>query len=181
MSHVLTLLLLVYSAGLGQHPISDFDPAVGTTCSCGVLSSYSINEDDSTQIRSLIQMQQSAWNAGDLEKFMQPYWNSPKLTFSSGGQTTRGWQATLDRYRKKYSSKDLMGQLEFSNLEIDLLSDQSALVLGQWKLVRAADQPHGNFTLVLKKMGQGWKIVHDHSSLFEEPESNSNDDLPLPQ
>lgn len=178
MFYALALSAIVFGVGLEGREIPAVCPSIGFQNEIVVASVESKYEDDAKLIRSLIQQQQTAWNAGDLEKFMQPYWKSPKLTFSSGGQTTRGWQATLDRYKKKYSSRALMGQLEFSNLEIDLLSEQSALVLGQWQLVRAKDQPHGNFTLVLRRFVDGWKIVHDHSSLFDEPESETSDQHP---
>ncbi|MEM9943822.1 MAG: hypothetical protein AAF939_19830, partial [Planctomycetota bacterium] len=39
-------------------------------------------------IEQFLKIQQQAWNQGDLEKFMESYWKSPDLTFSSGGKTT---------------------------------------------------------------------------------------------
>ena len=90
------------------------------------------------------------------------------MTFSSGGQTTRGWQATIDRYKSRYSSRELMGRLSFSNLEVTMLAEDAALVLGRWKLER--DEPiGGNFTLIFRKLDDAWVIIHDHSSA-EEPD-----------
>ena len=57
-----------------------------------------------------------------------------------------------------------MGTLTFSDLEIGLLSPDSAFVIGRWKLNRATDQPHGRFTLIFRKTSVGWRIVHDHTS-----------------
>lgn len=94
---------------------------------------------------------------------MQPYDRSPYLTFSSGGKVTRGWQATLDGYRKRYPTREAMGHLTFSDLEITELGNQAALVLGRWRLDR--DEPIGGaFTLVFTKKGSRWRIVHDHTS-----------------
>ena len=57
------------------------------------------------EARTLLQNQQDAWNRHDLEAFMSGYWKSDDLTFFSGGNVTRGWQPTLDRYRQHYQSQ----------------------------------------------------------------------------
>ena len=121
------------------------------------------------RIEALLEKQVEAWNRYDLEGFMATYWKSESLTFSSGGKTTRGWQATLDRYKSKYSTKEKMGRLRFDELEVQPLADQVAYVLGRWHLTLEEGDAEGNFTLVLKKIRGQWKIIHDHSSLDETP------------
>lgn len=117
------------------------------------------------EIASVLQEQASAWNAGDIPGYMQGYWKSDSLSFTSGGKVNRGWNATLGRYSRKYDSREKMGKLVFGDLEITILSEDAAWVLGSWKLIRSTDQPHGLFTLVLRRFADGWKIVHDHTSL----------------
>src|SRR6267378_3895998 len=117
-----------------------------------------------TQIRSVLQAQQAAWNQGDIDGFMNGYARSASTVFISEDTIRRGWQTVRDRYRKKYSSRAKMGTLTFSNLEITLLSSDSAVASGRWKLKRANDQPHGRFTLVLRRLPEGWRIVYDHTS-----------------
>ena len=117
-----------------------------------------------TDIVAVMDAQAAAWNHGDVDAFMLGYWNSSELVFVSGDGVTRGWQPTLDRYKKNYNSREKMGTLKFSDLEIDVLSKTSAVVLGSWSLARANDNPHGKFTLIFKKFGDGWKIIHDHTS-----------------
>ena len=114
-------------------------------------------------ITDILARQTAAWNAGDIETFMQPYIRSANLTFSSGGKVTRGWRSTLDGYRKRYPTRESMGHLTFGELEITELGDQAALVLGRWHLDR--EEPiGGTFTLVLTKKGDRWRIIHDHTS-----------------
>jgi ketosteroid isomerase-like protein len=116
-------------------------------------------------IRQVLDDQVVAWNKGDLRGFMDGYWQSPDLSFYSGQEKTKGWQATLDRYRKKYQAEGReMGKLSFSEIEIDMLGPEHALVKGRWQLVLKKDMPKGLFTLVMKKMQPGWRIVHDHTS-----------------
>ncbi len=117
-----------------------------------------------TEIRRVMEAQTAAWNQGDIEGFMRGYWNSPQLVFVSGANVTRGWQPTIDRYKKSYDSRAKMGVLTFSDLEIDVLSKDAATVLGSWSLEREKDNPHGKFTLIFRKFKDGWRIVHDHTS-----------------
>ena len=116
------------------------------------------------EIRKVMDDQSVAWNNGNIDGFMAGYWKSEKLTFISGLDVTRGWQPTLDRYKKNYDSKAKMGVLTFSELEVNVLSKDAAVVLGNWSLVREKDNPKGKFTLIFRKFKDGWKIVHDHTS-----------------
>jgi beta-aspartyl-peptidase (threonine type) len=120
-------------------------------------------------IKHLLLSQIEAWNHGNLENFMKGYWQSPDLTFFSGATITKGWEPTLLRYRQRYQSEGKeMGKLEFQDLNIDLLSRRSAVVTGKWQLTMSdGKQPHGLFTLIFKRMQNGWRIVHDHTSAAE--------------
>jgi beta-aspartyl-peptidase (threonine type) len=96
---------------------------------------------------------------------MQGYWKSPKLTFFSDGNIQAGWDATLERYRKRYQAKDReMGKLSFADLQIKLLGPEHALVRGRFKLIQSKGTPQGIFTLVLERTPDGWHIIHDHTS-----------------
>lgn len=123
----------------------------------------------------ILKQQQAAWNGGSIENFMSAYWKSEQLTFSSGGETQRGWNSTRDRYLKRYPTKDAMGQLAFTKLETSALGPDHALMLGHWKLTFAesetqdTESAQGNFSLVWKKIDGSWKIIHDHSSSLEKP------------
>ena len=121
-----------------------------------------------TAVRTLLADQAAAWNRGDIDAFMLGYWRSDQLTFSSGGKTQRGFDATLQRYRTRYPTRDAMGKLTFSELETRLLSPDAMLVLGRWQLDRENNPIGGNFSLVLERMKGAWKIIHDHTSVNQE-------------
>ena len=126
-------------------------------------AAQSANGKAEGEIRKVMQEQSDAWNRGDIEGFMRGYWNSDKLVFVSSN-VTRGWQPTLDRYKKSYDTRAKMGTLTFSDLEITVLSKDAAVVLGTWALARENDNPKGKFTLIFRKFKDGWRIVHDHTS-----------------
>jgi ketosteroid isomerase-like protein len=115
-------------------------------------------------IRAVIEAQAAAWNRGDIEGYMDGYERSSDIAFVSGDRVSRGWQTVLDRYKKGYDSREKMGTLTFSDLDITIISSDAALVLGRWHLRRSKDEPRGRFTLLFRKTRSGWKIVHDHTS-----------------
>lgn len=115
-------------------------------------------------IRAVLDAQVAAWNRGDIEGFMDGYWRSDETVFVSGDTVTHGWQTVLDRYKKGYSTREKMGTLTFSDLDIKLISKDAAVAMGRWQLTRTNDSPHGRFTLIFRKTRQGWRIVHDHTS-----------------
>ena len=133
-----------------------------------LLTPFTLLAAQDKPIQQVLQQQQAAWNRHDLEAFMSGYWNSPELTFF-GAKKTSGWQATLERYRKTYQSEGReMGTLEFSDLKIKTLAPGAAFVRGSWKLTMPDGKtPHGLFTLVFRRFPEGWKIVHDHTSMEE--------------
>ena len=133
---------------------------------CGVLAQVSPAED---AVRQVLTSQVEAWNRGDLAGFMNGYWNSPELTFFSGGEIAHGWQEALDRSKRRYQdAPGRMGKLDFSDLQIAALGSDAAFVRGRWHLAQGNGKtPHGLFTLIFRKFPDGWKIVHDHTSAAE--------------
>ena len=115
-------------------------------------------------VRAVLDAQREAWNRGDVAGYMDGYARTADITFISGDSLTRGWQTVHDRYQKNYDSREKMGTLTFSDLETTILSADAVMVLGRWHLQRANDQPHGRFTLIFRRLKQGWRIVHDHTS-----------------
>ncbi len=136
-----------------------------------VFSQPRAGSSDIGQIKKLMERQAADWNKGNIDGYMEGYWKSDSLLFSSGGNVRRGWMDTFEKYRKSYDSRAKMGTLRFSELEISLLSSASAWVFGRWELERENDRPGGVFTLLLRKFPVGWRIIHDHTSSFSHPDT----------
>ena len=122
--------------------------------------------DDSQAVRKVLEDQVAAWNRKDLDGFCSTYWNSPDLVFQSGGDQTKGFEAMRDRYRKRYQGDGkAMGTLTFKDLEVIVVANDAAMVRGRWSLVMPDKKnPNGLFTVILRKLPEGWRIVHDHTS-----------------
>ncbi len=116
------------------------------------------------QVMAVIRDGETGWNQGDIEHFMQQYWQSDSMRFASGGVVAYGWQQVLERYKQGYPDKATMGKLTFSELDVTVLGADAAMVFGRWQLNREEDAPAGLFTLILRKKPEGWRIVHDHTS-----------------
>lgn len=122
------------------------------------------------QLSDQLKSSAAVWNKGDLEGFMVDYYQSPELTFTSGGRILRGYDALRERYEKRYGqTRESMGQLSFSDIEVWRLGPGRALVMGRWKVDRqeagAPTSDDGVFSLVMVEVDGRWKIFHDHTSV----------------
>lgn len=120
--------------------------------------------NDREAILSVLETQRKAWNIGDIEGYMQGYWNNDSLVFVGANGPTYGFNKTLENYKKSYPTNAKMGQLSFDIKKVEFLSKNIAFVMGGWNLKRAVDAPKGHFTLIFKKFKNQWKIISDHSS-----------------
>lgn len=112
----------------------------------------------------VLNLQETAWNKGDLEEYMSGYWHSDSLMFVGSKGIQFGWEKTLANYKKSYPDKKAMGELSFEIISLDVLSEESAFMLGKWFLKRENGNLSGHFTLLWKKISGEWKVVIDHSS-----------------
>lgn len=127
------------------------------------LNGLAQSEEEKTILRSM-QEQETAWNNGDLQQFMDTYWKSDSLMFIGKSGVTYGWEQTLNNYRKAYPDTAAMGKLKFSIIDVKRLSVLYFHVTGKWQLFRTAGNIEGHFTLLFKKVKNKWVIVADHSS-----------------
>lgn len=122
---------------------------------------------DIEAVKRILIQQSVDWNKGDIDAFMEYYWKSEDLQFIGSGGVIKGWQATLERYKRTYPDRDAMGQLTFDILEVHQLSRKVIMLTGKYTLERKNDRPTGYFILMWKKMKGKWLIVADHTSASE--------------
>jgi len=127
------------------------------------ISSYAQTSAETT-VRNILERQSTDWNKGNLEGFMNGYWQSDSLMFIGKSGVTYGWQNTLNNYKKGYPDVASMGKLQFTILKVKSLSAQYQQVIGKWHLTRSKGNLEGHFTLLFQKINNQWVIVMDHSS-----------------
>lgn len=114
-------------------------------------------------VRAVLDHQVAAWNAGNIEAFMEGYWKSDSVQFI-GSEVVTGWSATMARYKRSYPNRDAMGTLRFEIISIRSIDPEACLVTGKFFLTRKQDNPHGIFTLLFRKIDGAWVIISDHTS-----------------
>jgi|TARA_B110001450_G_scaffold87076_1_gene82942 hypothetical protein len=129
-----------------------------------IFAQQSVSKNDSISIVTKLFKQQDDWNTGDLDAFMEAYLNTENLVFSGSSGPIYGWKATRDRYKKSYSTRQLMGTLDFEILNIISLSDSVAQLQGSFYLKRNMEDSRGFFTLTWLKIKDQWFIISDHTS-----------------
>lgn len=135
----------------------------------GIPQSPTSRDDEAavkTSIEKTLNEQVTAWNQGSIRDFMNGYVRDEQLRFASGGKVQRGWETTLEKYLASYSTKEKMGTLKFTDLEIMVLSGNYAEVFGKFHLSRdkSVGDASGLFTLLMRREGDQWLVLHDHTS-----------------
>ena len=126
------------------------------------------NPSEIKAIKEILNAQKECWNNGDIDGFMEGYWNSEELIFTSlNHKPAFGWENTLERYKNSYPTKESMGNFNFEISELKLISDKSARLKGKWELIRKDDNPNGLFWLNLEKFEENWLITKDSTISFD--------------
>ena len=130
---------------------------------CMSCQAQTSEKEDKEAILSVMKLQEEAWSNNDLEGFMQGYWNNESLKFFGSSGLTKGWQQTLDNYKRGYPTKEHSGTLNFTIKDISKIDDGSYWVMGEYHLKRSVGDANGVFMIIFKKIDDEWKIVADMS------------------
>ena len=84
-------------------------------CSSNKKNTKEKNEDPCVIINTLMRNQNTSWNNGDIDAYMEFYWKSDSLQFIGSKGLTYGWDTTLYNYKKSYSTRE---KWAFLNLKI---------------------------------------------------------------
>ena len=118
------------------------------------------------EIYDLMKQQEDAWNNGNIDNFMNTYWQNDSLVFIGKYGISYGLDKTYSNYKNSYKTKEQMGTLEFKNLICNTINDSTHIVTGKWSLKRndSIGNINGFYSLIWVKKQTGWKITYDHTS-----------------
>lgn len=104
----------------------------------------------------------------DAAKVMSVYdKNERMLFFNNNGSVTAGWE-TMRANRESNYAKTKNVSLDVTGVRVEMLGPSSAYLTCKWKQTQEyegkLESATGRMTLVFKKIGKDWKVVHLHTS-----------------
>lgn len=137
-------------------------------------------EDLRSRVEAMLEASAEGWNAGELDVFMAVYADSPATTYVGGSGLRVGYEAIRERYAPLFRPGADRDSLRFEDLRVRALGPDVALGISRYVLQEGGEVTgSGPFTLVLSRVGDEWRIVHDHSSSDPEfVDSGAADSVP---
>jgi hypothetical protein len=82
--------------------------------SSSVFAQVVLNTKAEKALSEIMKAQEFYWNKGDIEGFMEGYWNNAELVFVGKNGPTYGSQNTLENYKKDYPYNPASKRIDFS-------------------------------------------------------------------
>ena len=119
------------------------------------------------EVQNFVKAYADAANRGDVSAYMEMYSRRPDLIEVNDGEITRGWDALRDEANRMMG---LEGSYKISVGSIDVITLSPSRAIAVFPFVatiatqQGPAQLRGATTIVVEKVSQGWKIIHDHTS-----------------
>ena len=138
-------------------------PGSATLAQNGQLYTASREQLDVTKV---VLAQEAAWNKGDLDAYLSRF-KDAKDTEAVLNGPVRGLDNIRSAYHASFPSKDAMGTLEQSEVEVRELGPSFALATGKYRLNRSkrnGGDAEGTFTEVFEKTADGWQLIFSQTA-----------------
>jgi ketosteroid isomerase-like protein len=161
---VITFALLFLSLdAFGQKTIVVKAPAKPATV---VVSASSVTDEKA--VRAAFDTLLEGIRTSNVDGVTGVYWNSPEtLFYNNNGSVTTGWEQDRKNREARYPRTSNV-KIDVKNVRVMMLGAGGAVVACQWTQTQAFDanpeSASGRMTLVFRKIGKDWKIVHLHTS-----------------
>ena len=117
------------------------------------------------EIQQALDAMLEAWNRDDLDAHLAPYADSATWTTSTG--LLHGRAAIRESLVKAFQrGTDLLGELSFGKAVFRRLGPDAMVTNGSFQVGNLPNGKsiNGQSTLIWKRIGSKWQILHDHSS-----------------
>ena len=120
---------------------------------------------EKASIQRVLDSQLVNWNRGNIPGFMDGYWKSDSMYFITSKGFRAGHRATLEAYQHSYPDRASMGTLQFHIHRMIPLDEAGELVMvhGNWEIGGSQKANKGPFSLIFKRLPEGWRIIADHT------------------
>jgi uncharacterized protein (TIGR02246 family) len=121
---------------------------------------------DINAINDLLAKLRDCWNSHDLEAYLGFYWNSPQLMVVAGDEQLQGWQALRDNYKKVYPDSKMMGNMQYSRIQVKFSKPDLALAKTHWSTAypNSNGELLGETTFNLQRLNDGWRVISAYST-----------------
>jgi len=142
-----------------------------------------VTEDESTgleaSVTAMLERSAEAWNDGDLNAFMSDYSSAATTSFMTPDGPVYGPEPIRAGYEPWFVADAQRDSLRFEDLSVRQLPPLIGIATGRY-ILHQDDQvtATGWFTIILRRAGDGWRIVHDHSSPSPLPEETPELEAP---
>lgn len=136
-------------------------------------------EDIEASIETMLRRTAEAWNSGDLDGVMSFYADASSTALVTPEGPVFGRAAIRAVYEPWFRAGARRARIRFEDIEVRTQPPLVGIVTG--RRVReggSADPTSGWFTLVVRRVGNGWRIVHDHPDFVYTPISNRHEVRP---
>ncbi|GAC1476794.1 MAG: nuclear transport factor 2 family protein [Gemmatimonadaceae bacterium] len=117
------------------------------------------------EIAAMMERSAAAWNRGDLDAFVDDYEDGTTTSYIGRTGILHGRTAIRGAYAPRFAAGVPRDSLSFEGLEVDVLAQDVANAIAFYVLKRGGVvTARGPTSLVLRRRGGRWRIVHDHSS-----------------
>jgi uncharacterized protein (TIGR02246 family) len=143
------------------------------TAACAARTAYRPSADERatlrTEIETMLSRGAANWNRGDLSAFVDDYLPGSETTYIGSKGVLRGPEAIRAAYAPRFAPGGVRDSLFFELVDVDPLAPDVANIIATWSLVRHVSgrdslTGRGPTSLLMRRVGGRWRIVHDHSS-----------------
>lgn len=144
-------------------------PAPSEPPALNITHAQEAQQPDAQQIASLLAQQYAAWDAKDIEGYMQVFWRSPLLVYVTEGAIWTGWDQVKANVERQYPDKNNMGHPVLERLQTNVVSPETATTIEWWTVYFPAAKVRGFTTSTWRKFSEGWRMIETHTSTLELP------------
>lgn len=122
-------------------------------------------EDLERSIEAMLNRSADAWNRGDLDGFVAAYADGTSTSLMTTDGPVFGRAAIRGLYAPRFESGATRDSMRLEDLDVRPLPPLIGIVTGRYVLDRDGTvTDSGWFSIVVRRAGDGWRIVHGHSS-----------------
>ena len=121
------------------------------------------------EVYAVVLHQIDAWNAHDIEAYLNTFENSPSMVAVEDGAVITGWQDLHEKWLRAFHDRDVMGRAAASRVRIKMTGLDTAFVLSHYT-ISFGQSPHvvvGVDSSTMRRTNGVWHVIYAHTTSIE--------------